>query len=286
MIGSFFTRGLVMIFGYVYPAYECYKSVELNKPDIEQLRFWCQYWVLVAGLTVFERIGDTFIGWVPMYGEAKLAFFVYLWYPKTKGTTYVYDSFFRPYIAKHETDIDRNLLELKTRAGDMALIYWQKTASYAQTRVFDVLQFIAAQSTPKRSAQPPQKGPKVQMPSAPSRLADATSQPQDEQLSSPASSTSSSEHEEEDAAEVAGPPGDSKAAAPAPAVLKEQKTTPNQALVESSKTLSSSKEQVMRIDSVPPSVNESAAPVQETVMEEAGRLTRARSRKPRAASNR
>lgn len=33
-----------MIFGYAYPAYECYKSVELNKPDIEQLRFWCQYW--------------------------------------------------------------------------------------------------------------------------------------------------------------------------------------------------------------------------------------------------
>lgn len=116
-----------------------------------------------------------------MYGEAKLAFFVYLWYPKTKvcnpiynfifwlkacsffspnlafffstsiqGTTYVYGSFFRPYIAKHETDIDRNLVELKTRAGDLALIYWQKTASYAQTRIFDILQFIAAQSTPKR----------------------------------------------------------------------------------------------------------------------------------------
>lgn len=77
-----------MVLGYAYPAYECYKSVELNKPDIEQLRFWCQYWyishlvysssalvsvlrcnlvsncrVLVAGLTVFERFGDTLVGW-------------------------------------------------------------------------------------------------------------------------------------------------------------------------------------------------------------------------------
>lgn len=33
-----------MVFGYAYPAYECYKAVEKNRPEIEQLRFWCQYW--------------------------------------------------------------------------------------------------------------------------------------------------------------------------------------------------------------------------------------------------
>jgi receptor expression-enhancing protein 1/2/3/4 len=33
-----------LVFGYAYPAYECYKTVELNKPEIEQLIFWCQYW--------------------------------------------------------------------------------------------------------------------------------------------------------------------------------------------------------------------------------------------------
>jgi hypothetical protein len=78
MIGSFLTRGLVyvtlqpdsisyltlgllcwllkfnylyfvgrMAFGYAYPAYECYKTVEMNKPEIEHLRFWCQYWYVV-----------------------------------------------------------------------------------------------------------------------------------------------------------------------------------------------------------------------------------------------
>ncbi|KAG2390541.1 HVA22-like protein [Vigna angularis] len=51
MIGSFLTWALAMVFGYAYPAYECYKAVEKNKPEIEQLRFWCQYWILVAVLT-------------------------------------------------------------------------------------------------------------------------------------------------------------------------------------------------------------------------------------------
>ncbi|KAL0432354.1 UNVERIFIED_CONTAM: HVA22-like protein i [Sesamum latifolium] len=239
MIGSFLTRGLVLIFGYAYPAYECYKSVELNKPDIEQLRFWCQYWI-------------------PMYGEAKLAFFVYLWFPKTKGTTYIYDSFFKPYVSKHENEIDRNLLELRTRAGDIAVLYWQKGASYAQ------LEFMTFCST------------QVQKPTA-ARSA------QDREPTPPASSTSAREHQK-DATEVARKTEDAKKAAPSPAALNEQKTT--QALVASSKPSNSNEEQKMQVDSVPPSANESAQPaLQDNVVEEAGRLTRARSRRIRASNN-
>lgn len=39
-----------MVLGYAYPAYECYKTVEKNKPEIEQLRFWCQYWYVLHRL--------------------------------------------------------------------------------------------------------------------------------------------------------------------------------------------------------------------------------------------
>ncbi|KAL5985942.1 hypothetical protein ACLOJK_027932 [Asimina triloba] len=70
-----------------------------------------------------------------------------------RGTAYVYDSFLRPYVAKHETEIDRNLMELRTRAGDMAVLYWQKAASYGQTRVFEILQYVASQSQRPRPAQ-------------------------------------------------------------------------------------------------------------------------------------
>ncbi|KZV39712.1 hypothetical protein F511_14179 [Dorcoceras hygrometricum] len=280
MIGSFLTRGLVLILGYVYPAYECYKSVEMNKPDIEQLRFWCQYWILVAGLTVCERIGDMFIGWVPMYGEAKLAFFIYLWFPKTKGTTYVYDSFFRPYVAKHETEIDRSLLELRTRAGDMVLLYWQKAASYGQTRIFDVLQYIASQSSPPRRTQSSQQGTRVQKPPAPSNQGPGATQLQDEQPSSPASS----DHQE-DAKDKAGPSEDSKPAptpAPPPAVPKELKTAPMQALIE---TVKISKElAMMQVDAVP-SANGSAQPShQDMILDGVERVTRARVRKTRPST--
>jgi hypothetical protein len=40
--------------------------------------------IIVAMVIAFESL----ISWMPMYGEIKLAFFVYLWYPKTKVTKY------------------------------------------------------------------------------------------------------------------------------------------------------------------------------------------------------
>ncbi|KAK7280739.1 hypothetical protein RJT34_25806 [Clitoria ternatea] len=222
MIGSFLTWALVMVFGYAYPAYECYKAVEKNKPEIEQLRFWCQYWILVAVLTVCERIGDTFISWVPMYSEAKLAFFIFLWYPKTKGTTYVYDSFFRPYVAKHETEIDRNLLELRTRAGDIAVLYWQRAFSYGQTRIYDILQFVAAQSTPSPHPAQQRPGARVRKPAPGNHQPAAASEPQAEEPPSPTSSTTSSQFQREVAEEL-GSPQVPKAAPPV-AGISNQKT--------------------------------------------------------------
>ncbi|KAK8916740.1 HVA22-like protein i [Platanthera zijinensis] len=175
MIGSFLTRALALLLGYAYPAYECFKVVELNRPEIEQLLFWCKYWILVAVLTVLERVGDALISWLPMYNEAKVAFFVYLWYPKTRGAKYVYETFLRPYVASHETDIDRNLLELRTRAGDFTVLYWKTVVDYGQTRAYQVLQYIASQAPSQQSraraslrgaAPPSQQIPATESPAA------------------------------------------------------------------------------------------------------------------------
>ncbi|KAL4182926.1 hypothetical protein AMTRI_Chr11g152660 [Amborella trichopoda] len=140
-------RGLMIVLGYAYPAYECFKCVEENKTDVDQLRFWCQYWIIVAMLTVFERAGDDFVSWLPMYGEAKVALFVYLWHSKTKGTTYVYQTFVRPYVSKHEGEFDRHLVEFRARAGGLFLMYWQCVARYGHARFFEILEYLSSQSS-------------------------------------------------------------------------------------------------------------------------------------------
>ncbi|KAL4616029.1 hypothetical protein ACB092_07G169600 [Castanea dentata] len=93
MMGSFLSRALLLVFGYTYPAYECFKTLEKNKPEMEQLLFWCQYWIIVAMLTFFERIG-----------------------------------------------------ELRVKAGDIAILYWQKAVSFGQTRFFEIRLYVSSQS--------------------------------------------------------------------------------------------------------------------------------------------
>lgn len=134
----------MVILGYAYPAFVCFKTVEKNKVKIEELRFWCQYWIIVALMTAFERISDIFISWVPMYAEMKLALFLYLWYPKTKGTGFVYETLLRPFIIKHETDIDKNLQELRSRMWNLANYYYQNCTELGPTKLFQVIESLAS----------------------------------------------------------------------------------------------------------------------------------------------
>ncbi|KAK9170338.1 hypothetical protein Syun_002478 [Stephania yunnanensis] len=154
MIVDFISRALVVLLGYAYPAFECYKTVERNSTDVEQLCFWCRYWIIIALLTVFERFGDVFVSWLPLYGEMKLAFIIYLWYPKTMGTTYMYETFLRPNVARYETDIDQVIGEFKAKAWNMAIFHVQNSLKFGQTTFLQFLQYLANQST---AAQEPQK---------------------------------------------------------------------------------------------------------------------------------
>ncbi|GMP84241.1 hypothetical protein CsSME_00037840 [Camellia sinensis var. sinensis] len=148
MLGEFITRGLVLVLGYAYPAFECFKTMEKNKIEKAELQFWCQYWVILAVLTILERIGDIFISWVPMYGETKLAIIIYLWFPKTKGTGYVYEKLLRPCVAKamQEPGLDRSFQELRARSWEVAIYYWQNCTELSQTKFFQIFDYLTGQS--------------------------------------------------------------------------------------------------------------------------------------------
>ncbi|KAL8128952.1 hypothetical protein V2J09_018107 [Rumex salicifolius] len=236
------------------------------------------------------------------------------------GTTYVYDSFFKPYVAKHETDIDRNLMELRTRAGDMAVLYFQKAVSYGHTRVFEILQFVTSQSTPSATThqnQTQQQAPKAtnQPTKASNRQAPASAKPKP-QVEEPVSPTSStfSQHQKEIKQELSSSPAPlAAAAAPiiqnAPRRLKSapanstqltktiQKPEPDSSNhlalkkttsepLDTAEQAAKTTEDEMQIDPIPSQQDKasSTSSPQETVLEEAIRVTRARLRKARSTT--
>ncbi|KAK4782624.1 hypothetical protein SAY86_006998 [Trapa natans] len=146
MLGEFATRCLLMVFGYAYPAFHCFKTVEKNHINIEELQFWCRYWIIMALVTILERITDLLISWSPMYNELKLAFILYLWHPKTKGTAHVYETFLHPFVAQHENKIKTKLTEWRDKAWDLAIFYCHYCAILGQAALVELLRFLASHS--------------------------------------------------------------------------------------------------------------------------------------------
>eukprot|EP00238_Polyblepharides_amylifera_P005628 CAMPEP_0196585402 /NCGR_PEP_ID=MMETSP1081-20130531/50511_1 /TAXON_ID=36882 /ORGANISM="Pyramimonas amylifera, Strain CCMP720" /LENGTH=115 /DNA_ID=CAMNT_0041906929 /DNA_START=251 /DNA_END=598 /DNA_ORIENTATION=+ len=91
-------------------------------------------------MNLFESVADTFIFWIPMYSEAKVAFVVYLWHPRTEGASYMYNSFLLPFLKQHEHEVDRCINETKTRCADLVASYWTRAMQYAQQGFMHALQ--------------------------------------------------------------------------------------------------------------------------------------------------
>ncbi|KAK4762150.1 hypothetical protein SAY87_030034 [Trapa incisa] len=142
---EYFTVGRILL-GYAYPSFQCFKALEGNRASGGELRFWCQYWIIMALLNILERAADVIISWLPMYGELKLAFIIYLWYPKTKGTGYIYETVLRPFVTNHETDLEKKLPEWRAKAWDLAIYYLQNCSDLGQSAIFQVLEYTAGQS--------------------------------------------------------------------------------------------------------------------------------------------
>ncbi|CAL4911510.1 unnamed protein product [Urochloa decumbens] len=97
--------------------------------------------IIVAMVIAFESV----ISWMPMYSEMKLAFFVYLWYPKTKGSDVVYDTFLRPIVMQYEPNIEQRLLHLRAKSGQLLSFYVKNFADKGTAFFMDVLRYVVSE---------------------------------------------------------------------------------------------------------------------------------------------
>jgi receptor expression-enhancing protein 1/2/3/4 len=118
------------------------QALEMHKKSPEKLRGWCIYWLVLATFTVFERITDAFLFFLPLYHEAKVAFVVYLWHPKSQGALYIYDKFVAPTLSKHEGLIDRKIEETQAKVGDVFFTYSKMAYAYVQKMTLQLLQSL------------------------------------------------------------------------------------------------------------------------------------------------
>ncbi|KAH7331860.1 hypothetical protein KP509_20G054100 [Ceratopteris richardii] len=150
VMASILMSTLTLIAGYIYPACKCFQAIEAynrGEQDTSNLLKWCQYWIIIALVTVFERTADPLISWFPLYKESKVAFIVYLWHPKTQGTSYVYDNFIRPELSEYVTLIDDTFQSAQQSFKEYAkTVNRKKIQSLAMKKIHELINVLSWQS--------------------------------------------------------------------------------------------------------------------------------------------
>lgn len=100
--GSFLITSLV---GFVYPAYMSFKAIESS--DSNDDTQWLTYWVVYAFFTVFNDIVVYCLGFIPFFYILKVALYIWMFHPRTKGAVLVYSKAIKPLLTRYEGKIDR-----------------------------------------------------------------------------------------------------------------------------------------------------------------------------------
>mmetsp|Transcript_848 Transcript_848/g.1148 ORF Transcript_848/g.1148 Transcript_848/m.1148 type:complete len:156 (+) Transcript_848:221-688(+) len=151
LISAPVSKILILTLGFALPSYRTFKSVRAH--DNTLLREWCIYWLLIGFFVCFEWMGDIFLSWFPLYYEAKLALVIYLWNPRTRGASLIFNKYVEPLLLANEDKIDNFLQDAQT-----SLYYFiQNQTSRLRENAFRYLNYFLEQTKSMTSTTPSEK---------------------------------------------------------------------------------------------------------------------------------
>ncbi|XP_042752737.2 HVA22-like protein k [Lactuca sativa] len=91
--------------GVILPVYSTFKAIETNNSTDQQK--WLLYWAAYGSFSIAETFADKIISWFPLYHHMKFAFLVWLQLPTTNGAKHLYMSHLRPFLLRHQANLDQ-----------------------------------------------------------------------------------------------------------------------------------------------------------------------------------
>lgn len=104
------------VIGMFYPMYMSFKALETKGAEDDKV--WLTYWVVFAVWKVLDEWVYFLFAWIPCYYTVKLAMLISLFHPHYKLAARIYDQGIRPFIIKHQQDIEASM----TKMGEVASV--------------------------------------------------------------------------------------------------------------------------------------------------------------------
>ncbi|KAH8099364.1 TB2/DP1, HVA22 family-domain-containing protein [Cristinia sonorae] len=114
MLMSLLSHALSAWFAFLLPCYGTWKALSHRPVSEPELERWAKYWSVIGAFVAFEYVAEWFISWFPFYWELKTIVLLFLALPQTQGSTWVYNTYLDPLLAKNEADIDAGITAAQT----------------------------------------------------------------------------------------------------------------------------------------------------------------------------
>ncbi|KAJ0591276.1 hypothetical protein HanIR_Chr04g0206571 [Helianthus annuus] len=101
--------------GVILPVYSTFKAIETNNRTEQQKLLL--YWAAYGTFSIAEIFADKIISWFPLYHHMKFAFLVWLQLPNTNGAKQLYMNHLRPFLLKHQANLDQIVALLHNETG-------------------------------------------------------------------------------------------------------------------------------------------------------------------------
>ena len=86
---------LTNLLGVAYPVFMSFHALESDGKDDDKQ--WLTYWVVFGLFTIADQCAGFILRFIPFYYVLKFACLIWLFHPKSRGATTVYNEFIRPY---------------------------------------------------------------------------------------------------------------------------------------------------------------------------------------------
>lgn len=102
----------------LYPAFKSIQALETEHTEDD--KEWLTYWIIFGLFTLIDDFFGFVLAYIPYFYWIKLAFFIYLLAPQTKGARTIYNGFVKDLLNKNKQHIEGLINDIKGAAGDVA----------------------------------------------------------------------------------------------------------------------------------------------------------------------
>jgi receptor expression-enhancing protein 5/6 len=94
---------LTVVFTVLYPSIQSIKAIESEGENDD--KEWLTYWTIFGLFHLVDEFGGFVLNFVPFYFYIRVAFFVFLMAPQTKGALTIYKFIVGPILKQHKASI-------------------------------------------------------------------------------------------------------------------------------------------------------------------------------------